>query len=226
MTDTNLSRALLCCRNCFRAAIEGQEPCIRPLLDGGKIGVIRFTPLGCEIEELFSLRCARWSVALHRFYVGFAPGGRSRYGLPSLYSAHNCQSQSYTRFYPAEEYSFQPARCRQPSTGNEPKRFTIEHFPGEKLPSILQKPAQSFQGDHHRAPVGGFRPSHGRSFIQTGKREPLIASDGLLPSPACKLGMAANGGTAASTSATSVSQRGACTGGIELQSTSCEHPGR
>ena len=106
------------------------------------------------------------------------------------------------------------------------KNLPSSTFPAKNCLPILQKTAQSFQGDHHRAPVGGFRPSHGRSFIQTGKREPLIASDGLLPSPACKLGMAANGGTAASTSATSVSQRGACTEGIELQSTSCEHPGR
>jgi hypothetical protein len=226
VTDTNLSRALLCCRNCFRAAIEGQEPCIRPLLDGGKIGVIRFTPLGCEIEELFSLRCARWSIALHRFYAGFAPSGRSRYGLPSLYSAHNCQSQviraSTLLKSTVSNLPVVDSRAQEMSRKNLPSST----FPAKNCLPILQKPAQSFQGDHHRAPVGGFRPSHGRSFIQTGKREPLIASDGLLPSPACKLGMAANGGTAASTSATSVSQRGACTEGIELQSTSCEHPGR
>ena len=145
MTDTNLSRALLCCRNCFRAAIEGQEPCIRPLLDGGKIGVIRFTPLGCEIEELFSLRCARWSIALHRFYAGFAPSGRSRYGLPSLYSAHNCQSQSYTCFYPAEEYSFQPARCRQPSTGNEPKNLPSSTFPAKNCLPSSKNPLRAFR---------------------------------------------------------------------------------
>jgi len=94
------------------------------------------------------------------------------------------------------------------------KNLPSSTFPAKNCLPILQKTAQSFQGDHHRAPVGGFRLSHGRSFIQTGKREPLIASDGLLPSPACKLGMAANGGTAASTSATSVSQTDACTGGI------------
>lgn len=67
---------------------------------------------------------------------------------------------------------------------------------------------------------------HAGVVISNTQERPLIASVGLLPSPACRLGMAANGGTAASTSATSVSQKDACTEDIELQSTSCEHPGR
>jgi hypothetical protein len=132
VTDTNLSRVLLCCRDCFRAAIEGQEnPCIRPLLDSGKIAVIRVHPLGRGIEELFSLRCARWCIALHCFCAGLPQAD-----VPDTqYSAPNCQSQSCTRFYPAEEYGFQPAHCRQPITVNEPRTFTIEHCSGEKLPS-------------------------------------------------------------------------------------------
>jgi hypothetical protein len=64
------------------------------------------------------------------------------------------------------------------------------------------------------------------ALFKQASEKPLIASVGLLPSPACRLGMAANGGTAVSTSATSVSQIDACTGGIELHSISCEHLGR
>jgi hypothetical protein len=64
------------------------------------------------------------------------------------------------------------------------------------------------------------------SELATLYRQLVMISIVLFLYRACRSGTAASDGTVASTSAIPVSQIGACTGPIELQSTSCENLGR